>query len=126
MSAPIRIATAGVLAFRIAYGAGLIVAPKKLAGGKWLGDAVARPGAQVPLRALGAREVAIHGVALAALYRGRPVRPLLLASVAGDLSDIASTVAARRDLPEGSPAATAAVAGGSLALTAALAALADA
>ena len=125
MSSPVRIATAGVLAFRIAYGVGLIAAPRKLAGGKWLGDAVDRTGAQVPLRALGAREAGIHGAALAALFSGRPVRPMLLVSIAGDLSDIVATTAARRDLPEGSPAATAVVAGGSLALTAGLAALVE-
>jgi len=53
------------------------------------------------------------------------VRPLLAASVAGDLTDIGATALARADLPDGSAAATAAVAGGSALATAALALLAD-
>ena len=107
----VRGATVAVLSFRIAYGAALIVAPAKVAGNRWLGA--------------GAREVGLHGLALAAFLSGGPVRPLLAASVAGDLTDIGSTALARDGLPDGSAAATAAVAGGSALLTVVLAALAD-
>jgi hypothetical protein len=123
-STALRNATAAMLSFRIAYGLALIVSPTKAAGGRWLGAGAREPAAQVSLRGLGAREVALHGMAMAALLRGAPIRPWLAASIAGDLSDVVSTAASRQGLPDGSAAATAAVAGGSAALTAALAALA--
>ena len=53
------------------------------------------------LRGLGAREIVLHGVAIAAALRDRPVRPFLAASIAGDLADIAATVGGRRGLPDG-------------------------
>jgi hypothetical protein len=75
---------------------------------------------QVPLRALGMREVVLHTGALAAAARGRDVRPWLAASIAGDLTDIASTVLGREQLPDGAVQATALVAGGSALVSAAL------
>jgi hypothetical protein len=116
---------AGLLTFRIAYGAALLIAPGKVAGNRWLGPGAHDPAATVALRGLGAREVAVHGIALATLSHGGPVRPWLAASIAGDLADIAAAFASRNGLPAGSPAATAAVAGGSAALTAAVAASLD-
>jgi len=115
--------TIAVLASRIAYGAALLVSPEKVAGNRWLGPGAGRPAAQVPLRGLGAREVALHGAALAGFLRGSPIRPFLAASIAGDLGDIAATTVARDGLPDGSAPATAAVAGGSLLLTALVAVL---
>jgi hypothetical protein len=116
-----RAATTALLCCRVAYGLALIAAPAQVAGNRWLGPGARAGAAQVPLRGLGAREVAIHGLALAALWGGGPVRPLLGASIAGDLTDVAATAAARAELPGGSLAATAAVAGGSALLTAAAA-----
>lgn len=115
-------AAAALLAFRVAYGAALLIAPGKVAGNRWLGPGARQPAATVALRGLGAREVALHGVALAELARGGPVRPYLAASFIGDLADIAATFSSREGLPDGSAPATAAVAGGSAALTAAVAA----
>jgi hypothetical protein len=120
-----RAAAATVLGFRVAYGAALLVAPGKVAGGRWLGPGGRQPAATVALRGLGAREVAVHGIALATLAQGGPVRPWLAASIAGDVADIASAFASRDGLPSGSPAATAAVAGGSAAITAAIAVALD-
>lgn len=117
---------AGVLTFRIAYGAALLIAPGKVAGNRWLGPGAYQPAATVALRGLGAREVAVHGIALAVLCRGGAVRPWLAASVAGDLADVGAALLSRDGLPTNSPAATAAVAGGSAALTAAVAASLDA
>jgi hypothetical protein len=116
---------AALLSFRIAYGAALLVAPGKVAGNRWLGSGAHQPAATVALRGLGAREVAVHGIALAELIRGAPVRAYLAASFAGDLADIAAAFASRDGLPDGSPTATAAVAGASAALTAAVAASLD-
>jgi hypothetical protein len=118
---PARLAAAGVLAFRIAYGAALLVAPGKVAGNRWLGSGAREPAATVALRGLGGREVAVHGIAMAALLHGKPVRPWLLASALGDLTDVAAALISRDGLPDGSPAATTAVAGGSAALTGAIA-----
>lgn len=108
-----RLATIAVLSLRVAYGAALIVAPERM-GRRWLGAAAATAPTQVPLRGLGARELILHGGALAAAAAGAPLRPWLAASIAGDLSDITATFAGRRELPTGSPRATLAVAGASL------------
>lgn len=116
-----RVAAVNVLAFRVAYGAALLVAPGKVAGNRWLGAGAREPAASVGLRGVGGREVALHGLALIRMLRGEPVRPLLFASAAGDLVDVGATAAARGGLPAGSPAATAAVAGGSAALSLAIA-----
>lgn len=118
-------AAAALLSFRVAYGLALLVAPGKVAGSRWLGPNAHQPAATVALRGLGAREVAVHGIALAQLARGNPLRPYLAASVAGDLADITAAFISRDGLPAGSPTATAAVAGGSAALTAVLAAALD-
>jgi hypothetical protein len=111
----------GVLCLRTTYGAGLLLTPDRLTR-RWLGAGGRTPAAHVALRALGARELVLHGLALAAALRGAPVRPLLAASIAGDCADIAATYAARDGLPPGSAAATAAVAGASAALSVAAAA----
>ncbi len=107
----------------VRYGAALIAAPEKLAGNRWLGPGAAAPAATVPLRGVGGRELAVHGAGLAALLRGGDARPWLLASIAGDLADIGATMASRDGLPDGSPAATAIVAGGSALISAAVAIL---
>jgi hypothetical protein len=122
---PARTAAVAVLGLRVAYGLALVATPERLAR-RWLGPAAATPPTQVPLRALGVREALLHGGAIAAACSGRPVRPWLAASIAGDLSDIASTVAGRAGLPGEAPVATAVVAGASAALSAAVAVAVDA
>jgi hypothetical protein len=118
---------AAVLTFRVAYGLALLVAPAKVAGNRWLGPGARQPAATVALRGLGAREVALHGIALATLARDAgPVRPWLAASIVGDLVDVGAAFASRDGLPDGSPQATAAVAGVSAALTAFVATTLDA
>jgi hypothetical protein len=113
--------TSALLGLRVAYGAALILAPAQLTR-RWLGDVAQRPGGAVSLRALGAREVALHTAALWAAWTRAPLRPWLAASIAGDLTDVIATTAARRGLPEGSAPATLAVGAGSALLTALLAA----
>jgi hypothetical protein len=120
----LRTATFAVLGLRVAYGAALIAAPERLAL-RWLGPAAGAPPTQVPLRGLGAREIVVHGAAIAAALHGKPLRPFLAASVAGDLADIVATAAGRRGLPAGAAPATLAVAGGSALLTVGLAAAVD-
>jgi hypothetical protein len=125
-SPALRNATAALLTLRIAYGLALLVAPARVAGNRWLGPGAGEPAAQVGLRGVGSREVALHGIALAALLRGAPMRPWLGASIAGDLGDIGSTLISRDGLPSGSAVATVAVAGGSALASAAAAAKFDA
>jgi hypothetical protein len=120
-----RTAAAGVAGLRIAYGLALAVAPARTTR-NWLGGDAARPGASVALRALGAREVALHAGALVAAFGGGAVRPWLLASIGGDCSDVAATFGARSGLPDGAAMKTLAVAGGSAALSAAVLAAVDA
>ncbi len=67
----------------------------------------------------------LHAGGLAAALRGGPVRPWLAASVAGDLTDIAATVAGRDALPDGAAKATAVVAGASALLSVAVGAAVD-
>ncbi len=118
---PVRASAVAVMWLRIAYGAALIAVPERLTR-KWLGDTAERAGGRVALRALGAREVLLHSGALRASLRGGAALPWFAASFGGDLADIASTVAERDGLPAGSARATAAVAGASALLTAAMAA----
>jgi hypothetical protein len=109
-----------VLGLRIAYGAGLIAAPARL-GRRWLGPAANVAPTQVPLRALGAREIILHAGAILAAVRGAPLRPWLAGSIVGDLSDLIATVTGRDELPRGSATATLVVAGSSALLSAAVA-----
>ena len=118
-----RVLPVSVLALRIVYGAALIAAPERLAR-RWLGPAAAGGPTQVPLRALGAREVLLHAGGVAAAVQGNPLGPWFAASIAGDLTDIAATVVARKEVPRGAAKLTALVAGGSALLSAAAAATA--
>ncbi len=106
-----RITVGLVLALRIAYGAALIVRPKRTAR-RWLGRSASHEPTQVALRGLGMREIVLHAGGLVALGRGAPVRPWLAGSIAGDLTDVASTWVARHGLPNDAPAATVLVGGG--------------
>lgn len=117
-----RLAVSVVLAGRVAYGLGLLAAPERL-GSAWLGPAAAGSPVQVPLRGLGAREVILHSAALGATWTGRPVVGWLAASIAGDLADITATAVGRRELPVGAAGKTLLVAGGSAAISAAVAAV---
>jgi hypothetical protein len=119
-----RAAVVGTMGLRIMYGVGLLVAPAPLTR-RWLGSAADTAPTQVPLRGLGTREAVLHAGAAVAASRGTAVRPWLLASVAGDLTDIAATVAQRRQLPQGAARATMAVAGGSALISILLAAAVD-
>lgn len=116
-----RTAVVAVLSLRVAYGVALVTAPARMAR-SWLGPTSAPT--DVALRGLGVREIAVHGAALAAGLRGAPVRPWLAVSIAGDIGDVGATAAARAGLPAGALSKTAAVAGVSAVLTAAVAAAA--
>ena len=120
MSSLARTAALTVLGLRIAYGAGLVAAPERLAR-PWLGDAVEGAPVKVPLRGLGVREIVLHAGAAGAALRGEPLRPWLGMSLVGDVTDIVWTVIGRDELPGDAPRKTVLAAGGSALLTVAVA-----
>ena len=99
---------------RLAYSAGLIFAPAQVAGA-WIGkDAAAGAGAQIGVRGLAGRDVALAVGLLAAARRGRGPRPWLILCAIGDLADLLATLVAPPDeLPPNSRVGTIALAGGS-------------
>jgi hypothetical protein len=99
---------------RLAYSAGLIAAPTRLAAG-WLGtDAAASSSTQIALRGLAGRDAALATGVLAATVTRRDPRVWLLLCALGDASDLAATlVAPPADLPRNARAGTIALAGGS-------------
>jgi hypothetical protein len=124
MPSPVRTAALAVAGLRVAYAAALILAPARTTR-PWIGPDGERPAVQVPVRGLAVRDAVVHvGVALAAL-RDEPVRPWFAAGIAGDLGDIAATLASRRAVPDGAAGKAALVAGGSAAISAAVATLVD-
>ena len=110
-------AAVAVFGLRVAYGAALIVAPERLSK-SWLGPV--DDAAKIALRGIGGREVILHGFAIAAAVRGRPLAPWLVMSMAGDVNDIAATFAGGGGIPDDAPKKTVAAAGGSAALSAAV------
>ncbi len=99
---------------RLAYSAGLIPAPSRLAAG-WLGpDAAATSSTQIALRGLAGRDAALAAAVLWAAVTRRNPRVWLLLCALGDAADLAATLAAPpADLPENARAGTIALAGGS-------------
>jgi hypothetical protein len=112
-----RTAAALVCGARIVYAVGLIAAPARLAQ-SWLGPPVVQPSTQIPLRGLAVRELGLATGGLLASLSGAPVRPWLVAQIAGDLSDILASVAGSNGIPPSAVGAVTAVAGASATLTA--------
>jgi len=100
---------------RVGVGAALIAAPRAVTA-PWLGRAARKPATQVPVRAMGARDLAI-GLGLAyAAGQGHGARPWLWAGIIADAADFAATLRARDDLPALGVAGIAAMAGSSVLL----------
>jgi hypothetical protein len=100
---------------RVGLGAGLIAAPRATTA-PWLGRVSRRRPAQVPIRAMGARDLAIGlGTAYAA-GQGFGARPWLLAGIVADTADLLATLRARDALPAAGVVGIAAMAGGSVLL----------
>jgi hypothetical protein len=97
---------------RIAFGAGLVLAPERIAGG-WIGDDAGRRAAQVVVRGLGARDIALSAGALLSSRGNGDARPWLLVTAASDCVDVAATIAAGDSLPERAQLGTVLLAGGS-------------
>jgi hypothetical protein len=109
---------------RVAFGLGLVAAPARI-GSSWLGPDGERQATHVALRGLGARDIALAAGAAWASARGSAVRPWLVATVGGDLSDIAATLAAGDSLPGRARTGTLLLAGVSALACAGLAAAVD-
>jgi hypothetical protein len=105
----IVIAYAGL---RIAYALGLVGAPGRVAG-PWLGADASRPAAEVALRGLGMRDLALATGALVAAASDEPARWWLAACAAGDAADLAATLSADgQRLPRRAKPGTIGAAGG--------------
>ena len=119
-----RTAAALVCGARIAYAVGLITAPEQLTR-TWFGPPAVQPSTQIPLRGLAVREIGLATGGLLASLGGAPVRPWLVAQIAGDLSDVLASVWGRNGIPPSAVSAVTAVGGTSAAITAVAAAAVD-
>ena len=111
-----RIALLANFGLRVAYGAAMLAVPGRV-GAPWVGRPTPSAPSDVPLRGVGGREIAVHLAGAGAILRGGAARPWLLASLGGDLTDMASTVAQRRQLPPGGLRACLLAAGASSLMT---------
>ena len=109
--------TARVLgAGRALIGAALLAAPGTVAL-RWLGEVSERPGAQVAISGVGARDLVLGlGTVWALGGRKRDVRPWLIASGIADMVDLTAALRFRKGLTTPAVGETAAVAGGSAVL----------
>jgi hypothetical protein len=103
------------------FGVGLIVLPSRM-GTSWLGPDAERAPVHIPIRGLGARDVALAAGTILAALADAPLRPWLLGSLGSDLTDITSTLVVGDALPRRARLGTVALGGISAAASAALAA----
>ena len=113
--------TAAFAALRLAFGAGLLAAPGRVARG-WIGaDAESEP-VKIVTRGLGARDIALSAGVLAFLRDDDTLASLLALTALCDLGDVAFTLAAPAgSLPRNARWGTVTMAGGGAAAGAALA-----
>ena len=104
--------TIALAAGRAAFGVALVGAPARI-GSSWLGPDGELRATHVALRGLGARDTALASGAAWAAGRGAAVRPWLIATVGGDLADIAATLAAGDSVPRRARRGTLLLAGAS-------------
>lgn len=115
-----RWAALGLAGGRALIGAGLFATPRMAT--RWLGDdATGRPGAQVAIRGLGARDAAVGALLVDAVARDGDVPRLLMVAAACDLADLTSTLLAGDALDASARIGTIALAGGAAAAGVALA-----
>src|SRR5690242_12166147 len=93
-----RDAARAYAAGRVALGGAMLVAPRLL-GRVWLGDPAGTPAGAVVVRALGAREVVLGGMALHTADHPEVAPRWQRTCAAMDAVDLAATAAARRSLP---------------------------
>jgi len=116
-----RTLTTAFAVVRLAFGAGLLAAPGRVAKG-WIGADAEHEPVKIVTRGLGARDIALSAGVLAFLDDDDTLASLLAFTVLCDLCDVASTLAAPADsLPGNARWGTVAMAGGAAAASAALA-----
>jgi hypothetical protein len=96
---------------RVGIGLVILAAPERVARG-WVGSDGSRGSAQVLIRGVGARDLALGAGTLAALQAGDPVRRWLWAGVLADGADLVATLAAGDAVPAAARAGIVALAGG--------------
>lgn len=105
-------ATALFALARVAFGAGLVVAPDRVAAG-WIGSDAAREPVKIVIRAVGARDIALSAGLLTSLSENDGMAPWLILTIASDLSDLTATLLAPAEsLPSRARWGTAVMAGG--------------
>jgi len=120
-----RTLTAAFALGRLAFGAGLIASPGRVASG-WLGADAERAPVKVAIRGLGARDIALSAGTLASLRDTEALRRWLAAAILADLCDVVSTLVTPGSvLPGNARWGTVALGGGSALAGAALLAAAD-
>ncbi|ADB53980.1 hypothetical protein Cwoe_5575 [Conexibacter woesei DSM 14684] len=107
-----RTLVAGIALGRLALGAVLMAAPRKVVGPGWIGAEAERPAAGVLLRAVGARDVAIAAGTLLALRQGSALKPWVAAGAIADGTDFVATLAAGQAIPPQARAGVGVLAGG--------------
>jgi len=118
---PTRTLTAAFAAGRLAFGAGLLAAPERVAS-SWIGPDAGHEPVKIVTRGLGARDIALSAGVLAFIDDEDTLAALLAFTVLCDLCDVAATLAAPADsLPGNARWGTVAMAGGAAAAGAALA-----
>ena len=113
----LRAPAIALAAGRVAFGAGLALAPAPFAG-VWIGRRAREPRTQVICRGFGVRDLALGAGGLLSLQRndfGRP-RWWFAAQALADATDLVATLAAGPILPPARRRAVAALAGGSAAI----------
>jgi len=112
---------AGLAVNRCAFGLGYLLAPERTGRG-WIDMAAKRPGAQVMIRGLGVRDLALGLGALGALASDTASsRPWFVAHALADTADLIATLAARHALPARRVVFASVMAGGSAAIATAAA-----
>ncbi len=105
---------------RVAFGLAL-VGPASWAAARWIGPDAERRPVGVAMRGLAVRDMALGLGAIDAVRRDGAVLPWLVAAAAGDVADIAISLAAGDSLPEQARWGTPVLAGASAAAGTALA-----
>jgi len=117
---PIRPLIVAFALGRLAFGAGLVAAPERVASG-WVGRIAGRDAVKVVVRGLGARDVALSAGALWALADDHRLAPWIAVTIACDVSDVAAALAAPSGaLPPNARWGTVALGGGAALAGAAL------
>ena len=100
---------------RIGFGIALMALPERTTE-LWIGKQSRKPVPQMFTRAVGARDLGLGAATIAAASGRGPLRPLLLAALLADSTDLIATLVARDHLPRMAVPVIAGAAGSGIAL----------